>query len=67
MLISAVSVFVVAQSSSEIPEGIMNNPVYYNVHIINLRMKTGFKSLLICRLEIHPSISQVKEQTSWEV
>jgi len=28
MLLSAVSVFVVAQSSSEIPEGVMNNPVY---------------------------------------
>ena len=28
MLLSAVSVFVVAQSSSEIPEGLMNNPVF---------------------------------------
>src|SRR5215510_13786339 len=28
MLLSTVSVLVVAQSSSEIPEGIMNNPVY---------------------------------------
>ena len=28
MLISAVSVLVVAQSSSEIPEGLMNSPVY---------------------------------------
>jgi len=28
MLRSAVSVLVVAQSSSEIPEGLMNNPVY---------------------------------------
>ena len=28
MLLSAVSVFVAAQSSSEIPEGLMNNPVY---------------------------------------
>ena len=28
MPLSAVSVFVVAQSSSEIPEGLMNNPVY---------------------------------------
>ena len=28
MLLSAVSVLVVAQSSSEIPEGLMNNPVY---------------------------------------
>ena len=30
MLLSAVSVFVVAQSSSENPEGLMNNPVYKN-------------------------------------
>jgi len=28
MLLSAVSVLVVAQSSLEIPEGLMNNPVY---------------------------------------
>jgi len=28
MPLSAVSVLVVAQSSSEIPEGLMNNPVY---------------------------------------
>ena len=28
MLLSAVSVLVVAQSSSELPEGLMNNPVY---------------------------------------
>jgi hypothetical protein len=31
MLLSAVSVFVVAQSSSEIPEGLMNNPVLYGI------------------------------------
>jgi len=29
MLLSALSVLVVALSSSEIPEGLMNNPVYY--------------------------------------
>jgi len=28
MLLSAVSVLVVAQSNSEVPEGLMNNPVY---------------------------------------
>ena len=28
MLLSAVSVLVVAESSSEIPEGLMNNPVF---------------------------------------
>ena len=31
MLLSAVSVLVVAQSSSEIPEGLMNNPVLCRV------------------------------------
>ena len=31
MLLSAVSVLVVAQSTSEIPEGLMNNPVFYHV------------------------------------
>ena len=31
MLLSAVSVLVVAQSSSEVPEGLMNNPVLLNV------------------------------------
>jgi len=29
MLLSAVSILVVAQSSSEIPEGLMNNPVLH--------------------------------------
>jgi hypothetical protein len=28
MLLSALSFLVVAQSSSEVPEGLMNNPVY---------------------------------------
>ena len=31
MLLSAVSVLVVAQSSSEIPEGLMNKPVYIQI------------------------------------
>ena len=31
MLLSAMSVLVIAQSSSEIPEGLMNNPVYCDV------------------------------------
>jgi len=33
MLISTVSVLVVAQSSSKIPEGLMNNPVYIYIYI----------------------------------
>jgi hypothetical protein len=32
MLLSAVSVLVVAQSGSEIPEGLMNNSVFNNAH-----------------------------------
>ena len=35
MLLSAVSILVVTQSSSEIPEGLMNNPVYM-IHINNV-------------------------------
>ena len=35
MLLSAVSVLVVAQSSSEVPEGLMNNPVYCLLLICN--------------------------------
>ena len=35
MLLSAVSVLVVAQSSSEIPEGLMNNPVYKKIILIS--------------------------------
>ena len=34
MLLSAVSVLVVAQSSSEIPEGLMNNPVYISMCVL---------------------------------
>ena len=33
MLLSAVSLLVVAQSSSEIPEGLMNNPVFADARI----------------------------------
>ena len=34
MLLSAVSVLVVAQSSSEIPEGLMNNPVLSGLYYV---------------------------------
>ena len=43
MLLSAVSVLVVAQSSSEIPEGFMNNPVYIYIYCCILRY-TGLGS-----------------------
>jgi len=45
MLLSAVSVLVVARSSSEIPEGLMNNPVYifylYEVSFIACTLSSG--------------------------
>jgi hypothetical protein len=37
MLLSVVSVLVVAQSSSEIPEGLMNNPVQWVDKLKNCR------------------------------
>ena len=36
MLLSAVSVLVVAQSISEIPEGVMNNPVFKKTKVLNM-------------------------------
>ena len=36
MLHSAVSVLVVAQSSLEIPEGLMNNPVFYDNCLVSI-------------------------------
>ena len=52
MLLSAVSALVVAQSISEIPEGLMNNPVYFRVHrnlilIPSLSRMNTFYTLLI--------------------
>ena len=40
MLLSTVSVLVVAQSSSEIPEGLMNNPVFENKIVVFLTYLT---------------------------
>jgi len=36
MLLSSVSFLVVAQSSSEVPEGLMNNPVYTTLAFLAL-------------------------------
>ena len=48
MLLSAVSVLVVAQSSSEIPEELMNNPVYN--HTVKFRCSatlfTAFEAII---------------------
>ena len=47
MLLSAMSVLVVAQSSSEIPEGLMNNPVFKRKRFQNMcRLNYTFSLLL---------------------
>ena len=48
MLLSAVSVLVVAQSSSEIPEGLMNNPVYALPKYINISIRSTHLFLFYC-------------------
>ena len=42
MLLSAVSILVVAQSISEIPEGLMNNPVYLRELAVGIKLFTVF-------------------------
>jgi hypothetical protein len=47
MLLSAVSVLVVAQSSSEIPEGLMNSPVIFSKKFVrntNPKVKHTWKN-----------------------
>ena len=44
MLLSAVSVLFVAQSSSEIPEGLMNNPVHDGIFFTQIFSKTCLAS-----------------------
>jgi len=50
MILSAVSVLVVAQSSSEVPEGLMNNPVYARLNHY-LLARTGPICTVIVREE----------------
>ena len=52
MLLSAVSVLVVAQSSSEIPEGLMNNPVYMYIYIYIYKIKN-----ILCNVSTHTCVS----------
>jgi len=52
MLLSAVSVLVVPQSSSEIPEGLMNNPA---VHSISGMGKRFFLFSKAFRLAVGPT------------
>ena len=53
MLLSAVSVLVVAQSSSEIPEGLMNNPVcilkitlFWNMKFLKIKAEVSSEASL---------------------
>ena len=50
MLLSAVSVLVVAQSSSEIPEGLMNNPVYLSPY--RFLPTAGMKNIVFFKFRI---------------
>ena len=56
MLLSAVSVFVVAQSSSEIPEGLMNNPV--------CTTKLSFNNSTFCPHSVFVCFVWIWEQTA---
>jgi len=47
MLLSAVSVLAVAQLSSEIPEGLMNNPVYYDARPYECQIRISFIKLVM--------------------
>jgi len=48
MLLSAVSLLVVAQSSSEIPEGLTNNPVYcVTLHLVGYSLEQKQIHLII--------------------
>ena len=50
MLLSAVSVLVVAQSSSEIPEGLMNNPVFLaHSDVLHQTLMMAGKAIETCR------------------
>ena len=54
MLLSAVSVLVVAQSSSEIPEGLMNNPVlkYYNLRPPSCMLSVVDRNVVMRRIPV---------------
>ena len=58
MLLSAVSVLVVAQSSSEIPEGLMNNSVYeWEMGKLSDAWTTGYTATCHKTLNTRPSSS----------
>ena len=62
MLLSAVSVLVVAQSSSEIPEGLMNNPVY--IAVGRIKSMKNSNDNIVNRTHDHPACSAVPQPTA---
>ena len=63
MLFSAVSVLVDAQSSSEIPEGLMNNPVYdFYILIINSALQQ-----LTCLITRAANVKTKRQSSSYNV
>ena len=62
MLLSAVSVLVVAQSSSEIPEGLMNNPVFLGTE--QRSDATAFRPLTSSHYHFSSSLSSFIKHTS---
>ena len=65
MLLSAVSVLVVAQSSSEIPEGLMNNPVLTLLVIMNISGHTCRRLVLALMLLFMLASSYKQEQKKY--
>ena len=64
MLLSAVSVLVVAQSSSEIPEGLMNNPVYAWVIYIYMCVCVCVCVICMCACDIYVLVYKCKLKQS---
>ena len=56
MLLSAVSVLVFAQPSSEIPEGLMNNPVLSVSHVTSWHAQDDLIHLLKAIYRVHATI-----------
>ena len=54
MLLSAVSVSVVAQSSSEIPEGLMNNPVYKKRSLESSETPVLYRGSAVLKVKVTP-------------
>ena len=66
MLLSAVSVLVVAQSSSEFLEGLMNKPVLNRiVHLVGLiyEMKSLIEEILNLCMKVYVSLMWILVQT----